>query len=142
MNLELQPIRGHDPQKIMDWLIALGTLCSTARIDQSHLEVILPAYVVAAMEDLPPRAFSITSLRAARRHFTRWPPYAEIYQWFENWLPENPAFNPDYFYPNDAKTVAALPEPLMHTKEFESWQLAKLHGEVDPPPGPQKRELR
>jgi hypothetical protein len=142
MNLALQPIRGHDPQKIMDWLIALGTLCSTARIDQSHLEVILPAYVVAAMEDLPPRAFSITSLRAARRHFTRWPPYAEIYQWFADWLPENPAFNPDYFYPNDASTVSALPEPEPHTKEFASWRSANVYGHVDHPPGPQKPELR
>lgn len=141
MKMNLEPVRGHDPQKITDWLIVLGTMCST-KIDQSGLEVMLPAYVAAAMDDLPPRAFSMTTLRAARRHFTRWPSYAELYQWFEVWLPENPDFRPEYFTPNTAAAVAALPQPLHATKEWFSWMDARGKGLVDDPPGKVKPELR
>ena len=141
MKMNLEPVRGHDPQKITDWLIVLGTMCST-KIDQSGLEVMLPAYVVAAMDDLPPRAFSMTTLRAARRHFTRWPAYAELYQWFEGWLPENPEFRPEYFAPNNAEDVANLPAPPSGSKEWFSWTIARAQGWVDNPPGKVKPELR
>ena len=140
MKMNLEPVRGHDPQKITDWLIVLGTMCST-KIDQSGLEVMLPAYVAAAMDDLPPRAFSMTTLRAARRHFSRWPSYAELYQWFEVWLPENPDYDKRYFWPNDPQSVAQLPEPANGSKEWFAWHAALRNGFVTAPPTTLKAPL-